>query len=230
MKIDHKIFCIWSGDNQMSDSRKLCFDSILKNSGVAVELITPEVLDKWILPESPIHQAYQYLSLTHKADYLRAYLMHHYGGGYSDIKYINFNWNPYFDIMNYEKYLLFVGYPEKSPLHIAAHDIHIRNKFYELCGCCHFIMRPYSEFTTRWMAIVDHILDNKLETLKKYPGSYHPRAVYGGVHGEDDTYLDSKYPLSWNEILGKIIHSLMYDYIGNFLPAMPNVNLSSRYR
>lgn len=227
MIAQEKIFCIWSGNNTMSDNRRLCLDSIITNSGVKVELINPTSLTKFVQSKYPIHEAYEYLSFTHKADYLRAYLMHHHGGGYCDIKFINFKWTPYFQILNNSN-SLFIGYQEMANEHIASDDPSIRNRFFELCGVCHFIMKPYSDFTTQWINELHYILDQKLDLLKEHPGLYHPRAVFGGIHEAiDDQHKDSQYPLQWNEILGKIIHPLMCNYIGQFYNNMPYPNLHS---
>lgn len=65
---------------------------LTKNSGVEVKLITPKNLNNYLLPDFPLHPAYDYLSLVHKSDYLRCYFMHFHGGGYSDIKPNYKNW------------------------------------------------------------------------------------------------------------------------------------------
>ena len=125
----------------------------------------------------------------------------------------------------YSSDLLFLGYKEITSEHIASNDPQIFNKFYMLCGCGHFMMKSYSDFTTEWINKLNNILDEKLVLLQQHPGNYHPRAIFGGVHGENGIYLDSKYPLQWNEILGKIIHPLMYKYIGKFQNIMPYPNI-----
>jgi hypothetical protein len=61
-----------------------------------VKVITPTLLPYFVLPDHPLHPAYKFLSAAHKADYLRCYLMHFYGGGYSDIKHLHFDFQPYF--------------------------------------------------------------------------------------------------------------------------------------
>jgi hypothetical protein len=150
--------------------------------------------------------------------------MHNYGGGYTDIKCITFNWIPYFELL-YSSDYMFLGYQEATSEHIASDDPEIRSKFFMLCGCGHFIMKPHSSFTTEWIDILHNTLNEKLPLLQQHPGDYHPRAIFGGVHGEDNIHLESKYPLYWNEILGKIIHPLMYKYIGSFKNNMPYPNL-----
>ena len=42
------VYVFWTGTNKMSETRKKCFDSIKKNIGVKVILITPNNLDKYI--------------------------------------------------------------------------------------------------------------------------------------------------------------------------------------
>jgi hypothetical protein len=217
--------------NEMSDNRKKCIELIKTNSNVKLELITPENISSWI--KDPLHESYDYLSLTHKADYLRAYLMKHYGSGYCDIKPVYFDWNPYFDILENNSQFDFIGYSERHPDHIASDKEEIKWSYMSLCGCCHFIFKENTVFATKWLDKVHEILNFKKDKLQKYPGNYHPRAVTGGVHNPETEgiFLDSKYPLQWNEILGKILHQLMYESVGSFACGMPIVNnLPSRYR
>jgi hypothetical protein len=90
------LFLIWFGGlENMSANRKKCLDSIYQHAGVDIVLITEDNLNHWLV--EPLHPAFEYLSLTHKADYLRSYLMHFYGGAYTDIKFNDFNWLKYFD-------------------------------------------------------------------------------------------------------------------------------------
>ena len=89
--VPRKIYTFWTGNNPMSESRQSHFELLKLVSGVEVVLITPNNLSEYILPEYPLHHAFKYLSLVHKADYLRCYFMHHYGGGYSDIKAAQYN-------------------------------------------------------------------------------------------------------------------------------------------
>jgi hypothetical protein len=73
------LFLIWFGGlENMSANRKKCLDSIYQHAGVDIVLITEDNLNHWLV--EPLHPAFEYLSLTHKADYLRSYLMHFYGG------------------------------------------------------------------------------------------------------------------------------------------------------
>lgn len=58
------------------------------NSKLKVIFIDLDSLDQLILKDFPIHPAFQYLSGIQKGDYLKAYFMNFYGGGYSDLKEI----------------------------------------------------------------------------------------------------------------------------------------------
>lgn len=60
---------------------RLCLRSMRRNAGLPVVLVTAGNL-RQLVPD--LHPAYPHLSLPHRADYLRAYLLHHYGGIYLD--------------------------------------------------------------------------------------------------------------------------------------------------
>lgn len=221
----HNIFCIWSGNNDMSDNRKKCLYSIIKNSGCDINLITPYNLKNYVVNNHPIHPAYEYLSLTHRADYLRVYLMYHYGGGYSDIKLNNFDWTFFFDkLKNSDKQ--FIGYREQSKDSIASNDPNVRNSYHYLPGVVYFIFKQQSIFAKKWLNSIESVLSHKLHLLQENPGHYHPRAVYGGIHGGMQI-KESKYPLEWNEILGRIFHEMCYKDRNSFSCDMPPPNVSN---
>ena len=50
--------------------------------------ITEKNIDDYILKEYPLHPAFKYLTNIQKGDYMKAYMMNFYGGGYTDIKNI----------------------------------------------------------------------------------------------------------------------------------------------
>lgn len=74
-----QVFAIWAGDNPMSENRKRNLDRIESTIGLPVELVTPENLGDWLVDDSPLPRVYEHLSLIHRSDYLRGYLMHHHG-------------------------------------------------------------------------------------------------------------------------------------------------------
>ena len=200
------IYCFWTGQNEMSVNRKNCLNSIYENSGVEVILITPENLSSFILDKFPLHPSFDYLSLVHKSDYLRCYFMHHFGGGYADIKICNNSWEKAFDnLQNTDKWLL--GYSESRAKDLARVEVQIQkdlNKhFLSVIGNCAYICRPYTSFTKEWYDELHFRLDLKFLSLKKYPGN-----ILGDNTG---------YPLGWTYILGSIFHPLNLKYLDKIL-------------
>ncbi len=236
--VNKHIFCVWSDTNEMSPNRKSCLELIKKNSGCEVFLVTSSNLKEWT-KNAPLHEGYQYLSSVHKSDYLRAYLLHHHGGGYTDIKRCSYDWNPYFDAFDNDSSKLICGYRERAEGGLAVRNLkeicpnqELNRQYLQGCcnngyflGCGKFIAKSHTEFTENWLTRVDNILSEKLEELKKHNGNYHPRATIG------DTYQGhpSKYPIDWNEIMGSVFHRLCYDYKEQIMPIMPFID-TSNYR
>lgn len=205
--IDEKrIFCFWTGDNIMSENRKECLKTIEN-----VTLVTKLNLYNYILKSYPLHKAYDYLSETHKADYLRTYFMHFYGGGYSDIKTHTYSWNESFQKLISNKEIYACGYKEIGPNGVALDEY--KDNWNNLIGNGCYIFRPYTEFTKKWYNRMNEILDQKLELLKLNP-SRNPRDCI-------EHFPDTKYPISWSEILGNIFHPLCYEFKDKLLYDLP---------
>eukprot|EP00747_Dinoflagellata_sp_TGD_P028274 gnl/TRDRNA2_/TRDRNA2_133154_c0_seq2.p1 gnl/TRDRNA2_/TRDRNA2_133154_c0~~gnl/TRDRNA2_/TRDRNA2_133154_c0_seq2.p1 ORF type:complete len:353 (-),score=21.46 gnl/TRDRNA2_/TRDRNA2_133154_c0_seq2:167-1225(-) len=78
----HKVvWMCWTGTNPMPAHLRLCLQTVRKNSGLEVILVTPDNLAEYV-PDP--HPGYKFLHLAHRADYLRCYLLHNYGGIYLD--------------------------------------------------------------------------------------------------------------------------------------------------
>lgn len=85
--VPRTMWCIWAGDNPLTPNRERGLVSIRQhNWDLDVKLVTPENLEEYVVEGHPLHPAYAHLSAVHRSDYLRAYLLHHHGGVYSDIK------------------------------------------------------------------------------------------------------------------------------------------------
>ena len=203
--VERVISCFWTGTNEMSENRKRCFETIVQNAGVHVKLITPENLEEYILPEYPLHPAFQYLSLVHKADYLRCYFMHFHGGGYCDIKNIEQPWTDCFDRLDKSnKYL--IGYPELNAECSAYVDVvepeikrDVKKRWPLLVGNCAYICRPLTKFTDEWFSEQNKRLDFYYESLKKHPAT-------------DPMGQENDYPIPWQYILGAVFHPLCLKY------------------
>jgi len=201
------IYCYWTGNNEMSQNRKNCLEQLINTSKCKVILVTPQNLHEYILPEAPLHQAYQYLSQTHKADYLRTYFMHFHGGGYSDIKKTTGSWEKSFEDLRQSNCWI-CGYPEvENGVGYAPYA----DKWRELIGNGAYICKPKTPLTTEWYNDMIALLDRKLPELKLNPAK-HPR---------DHKSEHSEYPIGWIEMLGEIFHRVSYkhkEYVLNTLP------------
>lgn len=217
-----KLYCFWTGSNPLTENRKNNLNT-LNNTGFDVKLITPNNLNNYILKEHPLHIGYQYLSETHKSDYLRCYFMNYYGGGYSDIKQINNSWLEQFEeLMSSDN--LACGYAEKSPGDIAyGTNENINQKMKEnydkLIGNGCYIFKKNTPLTNEWYKQMMNKMDYIYDNLKKYPSK-----------NVDQVYSDEyPYPLQWNELLGQIFHPLVYKYNDKILKILPYVN-TNNYR
>ncbi len=75
--------------------------------------MNPNVTSYFYRPEMPIHKAFPYLSLVHKSDFLRIYLMYNYGGAYTDVKHFHYDIEPYIQKLEDSPDDIYAyGYPE----------------------------------------------------------------------------------------------------------------------
>ena len=197
----------------MSTNRSLHLQSLVNNSNCKVILVNTSNLDQFILKDHPLHPAYQYLSATHKSDYLRTYFMNFHGGGYSDIKGARASWKEHFDeLLNSDKWVC--GYPE---IEEGVGYEPLNNEWRHLIGNCNYICKPNTPFTNEWYGDMIKLLDEKLELLKKNPATC----------TRDCFEHSQKYPIGWIEMLGKIFHQYNYkykEYFSNKLPMCINHN------
>jgi hypothetical protein len=198
------IFCLWTGDNPMTPAREAGLASIrAHNPDLEVVLVTPQNLHEYIRPERPLHRAYENLSLNHRSDYLRAYVMHHFGGGYSDIKQTDHSWRGPLERLNSTPQLWAVGYPEISSSSCGGRDPllgpDIRRHYSSLIGCAAYVLRPGTPFTAEWLRELDRRLDYYDDELAITPGN-----TWGDNPG---------YPLAWIELGSDVFHPLQLKYL-----------------
>ena len=214
----NNIFMFWTGDNPMSERRAECLKSFKEECGCYVKLITPGNMVTYILIGHPLHPAYQYLSETHKADYLRTYFMHFYGSGYSDIKRTTGDWNKAFlELRNSDK--LAIGYKEVH--NGVPHQLgDLVNRWEELIGNTAYIFKARTPLTEEWYTGMLSVCDKYLDDLKKNPATFPQDCA---------EVSDGKYPIGWNELLGRVFHRAVYKYrdrIDNTLP----ISIFENYR
>jgi len=195
----------------MSDDRLRALFSIFYNIGRPVAFLNHQSIQNWQLPEFPFHPAFEYLSATHKSDYLRTYLMHHYGGGYTDIKLTYKDWTTSFNRLNASDSWA-LGYQEIGPQGVApvggSLETELKNNHFSLIGLCSFIFKKNTPLTSEWISSMHHVLDSKLEELKQHPAKF-PQDQFG-IKMPDGSI--SRYPLRWTELLGNIFHPLILRY------------------
>ena len=204
----------------MSSDRQKAFSSIA-NTNLEVIFINKDNLSSWILKNAPLHEAYKFLSAVHKADYLRCYFMHNYGGAYSDVKVIEDSWLPAYQELN-DNHFLINGFRERSCFDAARgrgliKDLWLALNFYRIIGTNAYVCKPNTAFTKEWMASINNILDQKYELLTHNPAE-HPRDFY--CKKFDDGHV-SNYPLRWTEICGEVFHPLCLKYSKEILKSLP---------
>jgi len=213
----YTIYVLWTGTNEMSQDRKNALENLKVVSECNVILINPSNLSNYIKPEHPLHEAYEYLSETHKADYMRTYLMHFYGGGYSDIKKTTGSWKKVYDeLLNSDKWIC--GYAETESSGGIAYPPLV-DKWRELIGNAAYICKPNTPLTNEWYNEMMSLLDMKLEQLKMHPAT----------HPQDKAEDGRGYPIEWNEMLGRIFHRLAYKYKDHVMNTLP-ISIFTNYR
>lgn len=196
-----RVFVVWSGDNELPPNRVRNLQTIRSRIGVPVELVTPDTLAAWLVDGHPLHPAYEHLSLIHRSDYLRGYLMHHHGGGYADIKEPVGSWSDSFDRMAADADCWVTSYSTSHANWVGklrgrlGRDILIHYRL--MFGKSGFMMRSHTPITAEWMAEMDRRLDAVADELAHHPG---------GVFGADG------YPLSWTDLLGRVLDPLTLKY------------------
>lgn len=199
-----RCYVFWTGDNPLTPGREAGLSSIRHhNHDLDVVLITPENLGEFVVDGHPLHPAYENLSFIHRSDYLRAYFMHHHGGGYSDIKQTDHAWRGALDRLNSTPHLWLIGYPEVSSSSCGGRDPllgpDIRRHFSSLIGCATYFARPGTPFTAEWLRELDRRLDYYADEISITPGN-----VWGDNPG---------YPIAWIELGSDIFHALQLKYL-----------------
>lgn len=198
----------WTTNIEMSDNRRRCLQNLKDVTGAHVELYNAENVHHLQLPDAPFHPGYQFLSAVHKADYLRTYCMHYYGGGYSDVKCTTGSWADAFATLEQCDDVWMVGYPE-IPGGVAFAPN--KDRWTDFVGNGAYICKARTPLTTAWYAALLAKLDTKLVALQRCPAA-HPRACSEDNNG---------YPVSWPEILGQLFHRLLPDFLPHVRNTLP---------
>ena len=197
------VFCFWTGSNALDKDRATELFSILSNTHMPVVFLNAESYKKWELPSYPFHPALPYLSQVHKSDYLRAYFLHNYGGGYADIKFTFKTWDTKFDrLINSDAWMLGYTVPDATqvglpPDYDKEEEMRFRADYLSFISNCAMIAKKRSPLTTEWYEKTCELLDQKLDLLIANPGTV-PRDS-AGISLDGNT--QSKYPLAYEELV-----------------------------
>lgn len=194
------IWAFWTGPNEMSTERRAGLDLLIAvNDPIPVVLVTPANLQHYLVDGRPLHPAYEHLSYTHRADYLRAYFMHHHGGGYSDVKPMKASWGPYFSRLDTSRAWL-LG-PALPSTHETGNNrgrlgVHLRRYHRRLVAGTAMVVRSHTLLTAEWLREVERTLTYAAPALEEHP---HEQSNPG-------------YPLAWMDLLGDILQPLLLKY------------------
>ncbi len=229
------IWCFWYIE-PMNENRQRSFELMKSNLGVPVCLVTKENLHEFVLPEYPLHPAFPFLSDVHKSDYLRIYLLHHYGGAWHDIKPTNVNFSQVWDEFH-DPEVYFVGRPEVKGGPAKVFDGNgnwMPDCWTDLVGCGWWVGRPRTPLSAELFQNINTLLDTNLELLKKYPAKTpfdrKKKSIF--IKIPLLKFQSTGYPLPWT-VFGNIFHPLNYKYrahVKQTLPFDEQYNLGLPYR
>ena len=202
--ISYNIYTFWTGGNEIAQNIKDALVNLQSISGCNIILITHHNLKNYI--KVPLHPVYNYLSETHKSDYLRIYFMNFIGGGYSDIKKTSGSWVKSFNDLYNSNYWIY-DYKEINSSVVYSP---LSDKWNELVYIC----KPQTLLTIEWYNEMISFLDSKLELLKKKLSKTY----------QDCKELDNGYLIEWNKMLGRIFHKIIYKYKDKILNTLPISN------
>jgi hypothetical protein len=220
VEVPRIIFIFWTGNNPITQKRKINVEQLKNSVGVPVLMIDVNNLNSFVLAGHPLHEGYQYLSETCKSDYLRSYFTHFYGGGYCDIKASKGSWASGFDEIQSNPDIYLNGSPEIGPEGIPAEcGTRVQNLWPNLVSVCSFICRSKTPLSYKLYNEIKSKMDSKLNLLIKYPSK--STIDHTGKILEDGTV--SKYPITWGEIMAVIFHPIQADFIPNIRNTLPNL-------
>jgi hypothetical protein len=218
--VEKIIYLVWFGE--INPTRQASIDSFINDSGCKVVLITGDNLKDFEAEDYKMHPLFSNLSSVDKSDYLRAYLMYNYGGGYSDVKKCMFDWSQYFDQLNNDNTIDFIACPLINEHGITnfSNDQSIvakaKTEYYNYSSVAQFIFKPKTDIAKRWIDEIHMKLDKMYDILEKNP-ALHPYARPRGFvksHTVDPEFValfSNEYPIGWMDLAGNIFYKIQYD-------------------
>nr|WP_294850377.1 glycosyltransferase [uncultured Sphingomonas sp.] len=215
-----RIFAFWTGDTPLSDNRKRGLDTFGR-TGLEPTFVTARNLSAWVVSNQPLHPAYELLSPIHRSDYLRAYFMYHYGGGYADVKPQTGSWLPSVERVESSDHLIGAGYREirggapnlnadtfagqhyvlqwrtgRAAAETATYAMRVLRPI--MIGNGAFYFKRGQPMVKQWLSEAERRLDALLPVLRNNPPA-HPR---------DKAQDGQGYPVPWAFLMGSILGPL----------------------
>lgn len=184
LEIPDVLWCFWTGGNPMTGNRRRSMEAMRTvNADLDVRLVTAESLGQWVVSERPLHPAFEHLSAVHQSDYLRAYMLHHYGGAYMDIKPPVCGLSPLIELLRGNPDLWLAG-PRDIDEDLVGNlhgrigrDTRRNHARIVSIGCC--AARPRTAFTAAWLAEVERRVSYHADDLDRFP-AVDPYGTRGG--------------------------------------------------
>lgn len=173
--VPYVVWCYWEGA-AMSGNRSTSFEYLARNIQVPICLLTPENLPLFIKPEHPFPAAYQHLSVVHRSDYVRAYMLYHYGGGWHDIKATEVSYSDVWQEFE-DPEVWIVGKPEiaKGAAKVYAEDgRYVPDHYDKLIAVPAWVGRPHTALAKDILEGIEKVIADNRQALTKNPAK-HPR-------------------------------------------------------
>ena len=194
--MDRRVWSFWTGDNQLTENRKKSCESLAEQcekSNVQYTLITKDNLKDFLADDKYFHEAYDYLTPVHKADYLKSYIGFYYGGFITDIKPLKFDFNEIFDHVESNPNIEVYSYHVTDIHHLNFSTLSMIDVPLEsVPGNYYFYIKNHSLTSRQYFLNVNNILDKKLNSLKIHP----PKSIYDRLDKNDP----NSYPIQWSEL------------------------------
>lgn len=201
--VPRRVFVFWTGDNPLTPNRADALGQMRTLlADTEVLLVTPREMRDWEVPDWPFHPLLNQLSYIHRADYLRAYFLHHHGGGYADLKRPTHAWADVFDRLDASAAWM-AGY--RVPVRLMTpnmvddkHERLMKKWSDRRLGQSAYLARPRTPLTTEWLTEVERRLEVNAENLLAHPGN--------------ERGSNPGYPIPFNSILAQVLDPLQVKY------------------
>lgn len=201
--VPNVIWSFWTGDNPLTPARKAALRSMREmNPHTPIELVGVDRLREFVVAGHPLHPAFEWLSLNHRSDYLRAYFLYHFGGGYSDLKVLVAPWEDALIRLGESGGKWMAGtaltHTKWAGNPPGRMGVHVRRYFEHVLSGATLGARAKNPLCGEWLREVERVLDYAYPMLKESPGK-----IWGS---------DSTYPLEWMALQGNIFQPLCLKY------------------